>query len=191
MGWVVSTTPRPLCPRERDPIPIVREAGWAPGPVWAGAEYFAPTGIRSPDRPARCVVAIPTELSRPPMYRCSRPGGFLTPVWNQRPQTQTGLSTKRSTQKYQEKYPKVPREVPKSIKRSAERYQEKYPKVSREVPKGTKRSTQKYQEKCPKVPREVPKSTKRSTQKYQEKYPKVPREVPKSTKRSAQRYQEK
>jgi hypothetical protein len=28
--------------------------GWgAPGPVWTGAENVAPTGIRSPDRPAR------------------------------------------------------------------------------------------------------------------------------------------
>jgi hypothetical protein len=29
------------------------EAGWAPGPVWTGAENLGPTGIRSPDRPAR------------------------------------------------------------------------------------------------------------------------------------------
>jgi len=36
-----------------DPVPIVQEAGWAPGPVWTGAENLAPTGIRSPDRPAR------------------------------------------------------------------------------------------------------------------------------------------
>jgi len=36
-----------------DLVPIVQEAGWAPGPVWTGAENFAPTGIRSPDRPAR------------------------------------------------------------------------------------------------------------------------------------------
>ena len=28
------------------------EAGSAPGPVWAGTENHAPTGIRSPDRPA-------------------------------------------------------------------------------------------------------------------------------------------
>jgi len=28
-------------------------AGWAPGPVWTGAENLAPSGIRSPDRPAR------------------------------------------------------------------------------------------------------------------------------------------
>jgi hypothetical protein len=30
MGWVVSSTPRPLYPRERDPVPIVYEAGGAP-----------------------------------------------------------------------------------------------------------------------------------------------------------------
>jgi hypothetical protein len=34
-------------------VPIVQEAGWAPGPVWTGAESLAPTGIRSTDRPAR------------------------------------------------------------------------------------------------------------------------------------------
>jgi hypothetical protein len=38
----------------KNPVPIVQEAGWAPpGPVWTGAENLAPTGIRSPDRPAR------------------------------------------------------------------------------------------------------------------------------------------
>ena len=44
--------PAALNPRER-PVPIVQEAGWAPGPVWTGAENLVPTGIRSPDRPAR------------------------------------------------------------------------------------------------------------------------------------------
>jgi hypothetical protein len=34
-------------------VPIVQEAVWAPGSVWTGAENLAPTGIRSPDRPAR------------------------------------------------------------------------------------------------------------------------------------------
>jgi hypothetical protein len=38
---------------EKDPVPIVYEGGWAPGPVWTGAENLAHTGIRSPDRPAR------------------------------------------------------------------------------------------------------------------------------------------
>jgi hypothetical protein len=46
--WVVSTTPRSLYPG-KDSVPIVQEAGWAPGPVWT----CAPTGIRSPYRPAR------------------------------------------------------------------------------------------------------------------------------------------
>jgi hypothetical protein len=37
----------------KDPVPFVQEAVWAPGPVWTGAENFAPTGIQSPDRPVR------------------------------------------------------------------------------------------------------------------------------------------
>ena len=44
--------PRPLFTPRKDPVPIVQEAGWDPGPVWSGAENLAPTRIRSPDRPA-------------------------------------------------------------------------------------------------------------------------------------------
>jgi hypothetical protein len=40
-------------PPGKDAVPIVQEAGWAPGPVWTGVENLAPTGIRSPDRQAR------------------------------------------------------------------------------------------------------------------------------------------
>jgi hypothetical protein len=40
--------PQPLSTSGKDPGPIVQEAGWAPG-----AENLAPTGIRSPDHPAR------------------------------------------------------------------------------------------------------------------------------------------
>jgi hypothetical protein len=50
----------------RDPVPIVQEAGWAPGPVWTAAENLAPTGIRSPDRQARSVVAITISYPGPP-----------------------------------------------------------------------------------------------------------------------------
>jgi hypothetical protein len=46
-GWGVSITPRSLFTHGKDPVPIVQEAGWAPGPVWTGAENLAPTGIRS------------------------------------------------------------------------------------------------------------------------------------------------
>jgi hypothetical protein len=42
-GWSV---PRPgrFTPG-KDPVPIVHEAGWAPGPVWTCAKNLAPTGI--------------------------------------------------------------------------------------------------------------------------------------------------
>ena len=52
-GGGVSVTPRPLFTPGKDPLPIVLEAGWDPGPVWTGAENLEATGIRSPDRPAR------------------------------------------------------------------------------------------------------------------------------------------
>jgi hypothetical protein len=32
-------------PRERDPVPIVQEAGWAPKSVWTNEENLARTGI--------------------------------------------------------------------------------------------------------------------------------------------------
>ena len=66
-GWGVSVTPRPLLTPGKDPVPIVREAGWAPGPVWTGAENLAPTGIRSRDRPARSQS----------LYRLSYPAHFV------------------------------------------------------------------------------------------------------------------
>ena len=52
--------PATFTPR-KTPVPIVQEAGWASGPVWTGVEKLAPTGIRSPDRPALTDYAIPTH----------------------------------------------------------------------------------------------------------------------------------
>jgi len=49
MGWVVKAKGRPLYRRQRDPVSIVQEAGWAPEPVWKGVENLDPTGILSPD----------------------------------------------------------------------------------------------------------------------------------------------
>ena len=50
--WVVSSTSRPhFTPRE-DPVPILQEAVWAPGPVWAGRKS-RPHRDSIPDRPAR------------------------------------------------------------------------------------------------------------------------------------------
>jgi len=61
-GWVDSTTPRPLYPRERDPIPVVQKVEWAPVQVWTAAENLATTDTRSPDCPACSVVAIPAHV---------------------------------------------------------------------------------------------------------------------------------
>jgi hypothetical protein len=52
-GVGVSVTPWPLSTPGKDPVPSVQETGWAPGPVWTGAENLVPTGIRSPNRPPR------------------------------------------------------------------------------------------------------------------------------------------
>ena len=37
-GWVVSSTFRPHFTPGKDPVPIVQEAGWTPGPVWTGGK---------------------------------------------------------------------------------------------------------------------------------------------------------
>jgi hypothetical protein len=61
MWWVINATPPAVLPPGREPVLIVQESGWAPGPVWTGAEYPAPSGFRSLDRPARIDYAIPTH----------------------------------------------------------------------------------------------------------------------------------
>ena len=70
-GWGVSVTPRLLFTPGKDPVPILQEAEWAPGPVWKGAENLASTGIRSPDRPARshdCILGEEVVPWLPAMY---------------------------------------------------------------------------------------------------------------------------
>ena len=55
-------------PLGKRPSTHLQEAGWAPGPVWAGAEILAATEIRSPDRPAcseeLCRLRNPGPLAR-------------------------------------------------------------------------------------------------------------------------------
>ena len=51
-GWVVSSTPRPHFTPGKEPVPIIQEAGWAPGPVWTGGKS-RPHRDSIPDRPAR------------------------------------------------------------------------------------------------------------------------------------------
>ena len=61
---------RPLFIPGKDLLPILQEAGWAPGPVWTGAENLTSIGIRSLDLPA---------LSQS-LYRLSYPTHFETTV---------------------------------------------------------------------------------------------------------------
>ena len=51
-GWVVSSTSRPHFTPGKDPVPILQEAGWAPGPVWKGGKS-RPHRDSIPDRPVR------------------------------------------------------------------------------------------------------------------------------------------
>ena len=50
--WVVSSTPRPHFTPGKDPVLILQEAGWAPGPVWTGGKS-RPHRDSIPDPPAR------------------------------------------------------------------------------------------------------------------------------------------
>jgi hypothetical protein len=54
-------------------VPIVQEAGWAPGPVWTVAENLAPTGIQS--RNVQPVASRYTDYAtRPTLNSDSRQG---------------------------------------------------------------------------------------------------------------------
>ena len=67
--------PQPLYPREGDPVPIVQEAGWAPGPSWMGMENLAPpplpNEIWSLDQPAQSESPYKTMLSWPTILCCA------------------------------------------------------------------------------------------------------------------------
>ena len=47
---------------EKDPVPIIQEAGWTPGPVWTGRNFSSPPGL-DPGPSSPYSVAIPTELT--------------------------------------------------------------------------------------------------------------------------------
>jgi len=51
-GYVVSSTSQPHFAPGKDPVPILQEIGWAPGPVWTGGKS-RPQRDSIPDRSAR------------------------------------------------------------------------------------------------------------------------------------------
>jgi hypothetical protein len=67
---VVSSTPRPHFTPGKDPVPILQEVGWAPGPVWTGGKS-RPHLDSIPNRPT-CSQSL-YRLS----YRAQRPDAVL------------------------------------------------------------------------------------------------------------------
>ena len=67
-GWVVSSTPWLQFTPGKDPVPIVQEARWVPGPVWMGRKSH-PNQDSIPDCPAHSSVAIPTKLPSPHLLK--------------------------------------------------------------------------------------------------------------------------
>ena len=70
-GWRVSVTPRSLFTPGKDPVSILQEAGWAPGPVWTGTENLAPSHPPGSDtRTVQPVASRYTDYAtRPTMWR--------------------------------------------------------------------------------------------------------------------------
>ena len=69
--WGVSVTPRPLFTPGKDSVLIVQEAGWAPGPVWTGAENLAPPGFDP--RNVQPVASRYTDWATGPTMICRDP----------------------------------------------------------------------------------------------------------------------
>ena len=71
-GWLMASPGR-FNPGN-NPVYIAWKATWSPGSIWMGAENVAPTGIRSPDRPARSKSLY--RLSYPAHNECMS-GGIM------------------------------------------------------------------------------------------------------------------
>jgi hypothetical protein len=64
-GLVVNSTLQPHFTPGKDPVPIVQEAGWAPGPVWT-EENLVPLGFDL--RTVQPVVSLSNVVSRSSIY---------------------------------------------------------------------------------------------------------------------------
>jgi len=81
-GWGVSVTPRPPFTPRKDPVPIVQEDGWAPGPVWTGAKKSRPPPGFDP-RTVQPVASRYTDYATRPTYwltQCTL-NGCLSAKW--------------------------------------------------------------------------------------------------------------
>jgi hypothetical protein len=57
MGWVFNALSGAALPRGKDPVIIIEEAGWAPGPAWTEVENLDPAGFLSSDLPD-CIQSL-------------------------------------------------------------------------------------------------------------------------------------
>jgi len=64
--WVVNSMPRPPFTPGKDPVPIVQEAGWAPGSVWTGGKSCPPPGFDP--RTVQPVVSRYTDWATRPTF---------------------------------------------------------------------------------------------------------------------------
>ena len=83
--WVVSNTLRPHFTPGKDTVPILQEAGWAPGPVWTGGKS-RPHRNSLPDRPARSQS----------LYRLSYPAHY---IWKLRDSSSVDLHYTKANRK--------------------------------------------------------------------------------------------
>jgi len=70
-GWRVSSAPRPHFIPGKEPVPILQEAGWAPGSVWTNRKSL-PHWDSIPDRPAHSQS----------LYRLSFPAQFVRNIFH-------------------------------------------------------------------------------------------------------------
>jgi len=92
---VVSSTPRPHFTPGKDPVPILQEAGWAPGPVWTGGN----------SRPHRDSIPDPSARRQSLYllsYPASRYGGIIKGKKHSRKKRITNTSTVVKVLKYAE-----------------------------------------------------------------------------------------
>ena len=66
---MVKSTHRPLYPRERDPVPIVLEAGWAQGPKRCSSTLSLTSALDGVDGQRHAPAALSPVKTRYPLYR--------------------------------------------------------------------------------------------------------------------------
>jgi len=68
--------------REGDKVPIVQEAGWAPGSIWTDVKILASFLILSPDRPVRSTLEAQTLIGILQRVKLAIQPGYLSSAIN-------------------------------------------------------------------------------------------------------------